>query len=242
MPRNRLINDHRTIWGTKPVLRAIYADYHKRIAAQCISGPTLEIGGGGGEMNLIIPDIISIDIQFASWIDTVADAQSLPFRDDAFSNIVMVDVLHHLPSPKKFLAEVLRVLLPGGRLIMIEPEITPLSYVLLSVFHPEPVLMSADPLADFPQTGPKPEDANQAIPHLLFRRYGQPLSTLLPKLCCVQLERLSLWAYPLSGGFRRWCLLPRALVGPLLKIEDLLLPFLGRLAAFRLFIVMERKP
>ena len=242
MTNARLIDDHRATWETKPALRAVYADYHQRIASKCNSGRTLEIGSGGGNMSSLVPNTVSIDIQKASWLDVIADALFLPFADGSFENIIMLDVLHHLRSPRIFMSEVTRVLTPSGRLIMIEPEITPLSYVALSTFHPEPVILSVDPLSDDYQSGQDPEDANQAIPHLLFRRHRKQFEKKFPELRCLCLKRLSTLAYPLSGGFRSWCLVPRFMVRFLLMLEDILMPLLGPLAAFRLLIVIERKP
>ena len=90
-------------------------------------GPTLEVGGGSGNFKLFAPDTVSSDILPAPWLDLVCDAQRLPFADASFANIVMVDVLHHIGSPLRFLKEAARVLRPGGRLIFCEPAITPLS-------------------------------------------------------------------------------------------------------------------
>lgn len=56
----------------------------------------------------------------------------------------------------------------------------------------------------------------------------------------VRADWLSLFAYPLSGGFRPWCLLPRRSIKALLRIERRLAPVLGRFMAFRLFIVFEK--
>ena len=94
-------------------------------------GPILEIGAGGGHSQSYIPDAISIDIQVVPWLDAVADAHALPFSDGIFSNIFMLDVMHHLSNPNSFLREAQRVLAPGGRIVMIEPEITPLSRFFL---------------------------------------------------------------------------------------------------------------
>jgi hypothetical protein len=51
---------------------------------------------------------------------------------------------------------------------------------------------------------------------------------------------MSLFAYPLSGGFKPWSLLPAAAAGPLLTLEHMLEPALAPLMAFRLLAVMER--
>ena len=47
---------------------------------------------------------------------TVADAQSLPFDDNAFDMVVANHMLYHIPDLPKALSEVRRVLKPGGRL------------------------------------------------------------------------------------------------------------------------------
>jgi ubiquinone/menaquinone biosynthesis C-methylase UbiE len=46
----------------------------------------------------------------------VADAHSLPFEDGSFDVVLSNLTVHHLGDPDKFLAEVFRVLRPGGRL------------------------------------------------------------------------------------------------------------------------------
>lgn len=43
--------------------------------------------------------------------------ERLPFEDDTFDIVIMAEVLEHLPYPKITLAEISRVLKPGGRYI-----------------------------------------------------------------------------------------------------------------------------
>jgi len=47
----------------------------------------------------------------------VADAESIPYPDDSFDLVVGHAVLHHIPDVRLALAEVLRVLKPGGRFV-----------------------------------------------------------------------------------------------------------------------------
>lgn len=234
-------SDYRSVWDRKPVLREIYTDIYRRMAAACTEGRTLEIGGGSGNFKLFAPDTVSTDIAPAPWLDLVCDAQRLPLADGSFANIVMVDVLHHLESPLLFLQEAQRVLRPGGRLVLCEPAITPLSAVFYRHFHPEPVDMGADPLASRSVTpGKDPWDSNQAIPTLLTGRHRARLGGQLPGLTLTRLDRFSFLAYPLSGGFRAWSLLPHTLAAPLLRAEWACRNALGRLAAFRLLAVYEK--
>ena len=48
----------------------------------------------------------------------VADAQALPFPDGSFDVIFSCECLEHVPDPRRALAEMQRVLRPGGRLIL----------------------------------------------------------------------------------------------------------------------------
>lgn len=232
---------YRQIWDRKPVLREIYGDIYRRILAQTVPGPIIEIGGGSGNFKTCAPETVSTDIVSAPWLDLVCDAQRLPFGDASFSNIVMVDVLHHVENPVLFLAEAQRVLRSGGRLLFCEPAITPLSSIFYRLFHDEPVDMSVDPLTvNDISIDKNPFDSNQAIPTLLVGRYRHACHRVVPGLILERVDRFSFLAYPLSGGFRAWSLVPAAIARPLLAVEWALRHLFGRLAAFRLLAVYRR--
>lgn len=48
----------------------------------------------------------------------VGSAEQLPYDDDSFDCVCSMGVLHHTPDTARAVAEILRVLAPGGRLIM----------------------------------------------------------------------------------------------------------------------------
>jgi SAM-dependent methyltransferase len=233
---------YRDIWHRKAVLRDIYGDIYSHIITAAVPGRILEIGGGSGNFKERVPHAISSDIAPAPWLDLVCDAQRLPFADASLANIVMVDVLHHIESPRNFLNEACRVLRPFGRLIMCEPAITPLSGIFYRLFHEELVDMSADPLAMTSISADKdPWESNQAIPTLLVGRYRDAAARAIPQLKLTRVDRFAFMAYPLSGGFKAWQLLPTAVAKPLLSLEWAVRGLLGRLAAFRLLAIYERR-
>ena len=232
---------HREIWAAKPVLREVYGHLYRRMAAACKPGLTIEVGGGSGNFKQFAPDVVSLDIVHETWLDLVADAQALPLRTASVQNIVMLDVLHHIEYPVQFLREAARVLTPGGRVIFIEPGITPLSNIVFRAFHEEPVNTRVDPLADgVPDPAKDPYAGNQAIPTLLTGEYAGRLSELVPSLEVKTTKWLSLFAYPLSGGFKRWSLISASAARHLLRLEDRIETVLGPLCGFRLMAVLER--
>ena len=235
--------EHQKIWNSKPTLRFLYSDYHRRLFEACKEGPILDIGGGTAHVKAFRADVVSIDILPFTGIDAVADAHCLPFRDAAFGGIVMLDVLHHLARPIDFLNEAARVLRPGGILAMIEPGMSPVSFPFYDKFHQEPADMSVDPFLPTMSGEPRdPFDSNQAIPTLLFnrRQSRETLRRAVPDLEIRSVDWLSLIAFPLSGGFKSWCLVPSGLVRPLVRLEDAMPSPIKRLFGFRLFTVLAR--
>jgi SAM-dependent methyltransferase len=237
--------EHRSIWEQKKVLRMVYGDYYRRISDWCVEGNTLEVGGGSGNFaSFHNAHVVSMDIQELPWLDLVGDAHRLPFCDEAFSNIVLVDTLHHLQKVPFFLEEALRILSPGGRLIMIEPAISPISYIVYNYMHPEPVIMDDDPLAQSSEPlnpDRDPFDSNQAIPSLLFELNMDRFKASYPELKPIECTRFSLYTLVLSGGLRSWSLMPPFIVPLALRLEDVLTPALRKLMGFRLLVVLERQ-
>ena len=154
--------EFRAVWAAKPVLRAVYGDYYRRMSEElAVGSPVVEIGAGSGNLKEAMPAILSSDIVHAPWLELVMDAQALPFSDGSVANLVGVDILHHVEYPRRFLAEAERVLKPGGRVVLVEPGITPLSRVLFKLGHPEPVDMRVAPLADG-----RPNETERATEHI----------------------------------------------------------------------------
>jgi SAM-dependent methyltransferase len=231
----------RHAWDSKPVLRTVYDHLYRHVVTELAPGSILEVGGGASRLTEYRSHAIVSDLMPSPYVRLAADAQQLPFAAGSFDNIVLFDVLHHIPVPRRFFAEAERVLRPEGRLIMMEPAITAGSYLFYRFLHPEPFDLSADPLAEAALSSDEPYDANQAIPTLLATRDRSRLGLAFPHFILTKSEWLSLFAYPMSGGLRPWSLLSASAARRLLAMEDRVPEWLRRRLAFRVMLVMRRR-
>ena len=229
-------------WDRKPVLRTVYQHLYWRVVGELVPGSVLEVGGGASRLKEFCNEAVVSDLVPSPFVDFAANAEMLPCADSSFDNIVLFDVLHHIPVPRRFLAEAERVLRPGGRLVMMEPAITVGSYLFYRFFHQEPFDLSVDPLSSVPLCSGEPYDANQAVPVLLASQARARLPGLCPSLALLKAEWLSYLAYPLSGGLRPWSLLSARAAGFLLSVEDRIPDWLGRHLAFRVMLVFVSQP
>jgi ubiquinone/menaquinone biosynthesis C-methylase UbiE len=61
------------------------------------------------------------------------EAETLPCTGGVFDRIIMVDTFHHLRDQSQAAKELMRVLAPGGRAVIEEPDITYLSVRLVAL-------------------------------------------------------------------------------------------------------------
>ena len=240
-PAKEILDEQAKAWASKPALRKIYSRYFDLAFQSCLPGSTLELGAGSGVLKKCGYSVLSTDLETTSGIDVVSDAQLLPFRDKSFDNIFAIDVFHHIERPVRLLREACRVLKPGGRLVLLEPGITWTSFWFYNYFHPDPVDIDADPLLDGPIDSKRhPFEANQGLATVLVTKKKKRLEEVVPGISIIEHRWIGSLAYPLSGGFQSWSLVPSALVRPALALEWLLDSTLGRWCGFRLLITLER--
>ena len=94
----------------------------------------LDAGGGTGRVaqffqparQLVVADLSVGMLRYASQkpkVQAVATlTERLPFPDNTFDRVVMVDALHHVFEQHRSVKELWRVLTPGGRLVIEEPD------------------------------------------------------------------------------------------------------------------------
>jgi SAM-dependent methyltransferase len=229
----------REIIASKPFLKAVYDEWYTMIAAHLppIAGRVLELGSGAGYCDRFIPGLITAEVFFVPGVRLVADARHLPFRDDLIRAIVLTDVLHHMPDVRSFFAEASRCLRPGGKILMIEPWVTPWSRFINKHFHHEPFRPD---VADwsFPSTGPL-SGANGAIPWIVFVRDRHKFELEFPRLAIEQIRPFLPFRYLVSGGVGMRSLMPFFLHGFWTGLERLLEPEMHALAMFA-FIALRK--
>ncbi len=100
----------------------------------------LDAGGGTGrvayELRRLAKQVVVSDLSARMLLQAqrkgglqavAADVVHLPFADACFDRILIADALHHFPRQEQALHELLRVLAPGGRLVIEEPDLTRLA-------------------------------------------------------------------------------------------------------------------
>jgi len=77
----------------------------------------LYIGGAGRTA----PGYVNLDLVAMPGVDVAADAELLPFRGGVFTRVECDAVLEHVRHPERVLAEIHRVLAPGGYAHLVTP-------------------------------------------------------------------------------------------------------------------------
>jgi SAM-dependent methyltransferase len=238
-----LIEKNYEYWNRKPILKILYGDFYRLIAAKLSNLPDskiVELGSGLGNIHEFIPNCIRTDLFPNPWIDQVENAYELSFADDSVSDLILTDVFHHLKYPGTALKEFARILRKGGRVILLEPSMSALGLLVYGVLHDEPVAVAKEIEWGAPQ-GWSPEQIDyyaaqgNASRIFLGERYRHKLGDWKK----IETQRLSAIAYVASGGFSKPQLYPTSAL-PLIRKLEKVLDLFPALFATRLLVILEK--
>lgn len=197
-----IVTDSRLGFGTrKPGLAELYREWYclQRYHLSPIAGDILELGSGAGFIREIIPSAQTSELIPCKGVNLSLNALEVGERfKDMLSNLLMVNVFHHICDSMDFLHSASNALRPGGRLIMIEPWLNIWSKICYRLVGHEPL----DPHQlgwSFPSNDPL-FDANQAQPWIVFQRDKEKFLNAFPEFKIIALNPLMPFAYTLSGG------------------------------------------
>ena len=120
-------------------------DRMREFAALPVPGRLLDVGGGTGRVALALQDLvdeiiitdISMGMLEKAPRPTLRPAscfsESLPFPSSSFERVIMVDAFHHVVDQAATAHEMLRVLKPGGLLVIEEPDIRTFGVKLIAL-------------------------------------------------------------------------------------------------------------
>ena len=83
----------------------------------------LSIGGGPGREN---PRVVNLNIDAFESVDMVGDGSNIPLQDGSVDAVTCNAVVEHVPDPGNLIAEMFRVLKPGGYAQLMVPFVFPL--------------------------------------------------------------------------------------------------------------------
>lgn len=179
--------------------------------------------------------MILTDILHVNDIDVQCDGTNLPFKNEAFHAVIMINVLHHIYNPTRFFSEASRCLKDDGVICMIEPWNTRWSKFIYTNFHFE-VFDPSSRSWEMEKGGPLSK-SNQAMPWIILSRDFNKFISSYPEFSIDVFKKLMPLVYILSGGFSYRCFVPAFTYGFWRKMEK---PIESKQGMFAFIVIRKR--
>ena len=200
--KGEIITEHRIGFEkSNKALGFLYEEWYELITKLLseINGINIELGCGASFIDQINKSIKKTDVFLNSNTDFKLNAMDIGDNfENQVSNLILINVFHHISDPELFLKSAEKSLLVGGRIIMIEPSNNYWSRLVYKLIGHEPFdtrqiewkFESKDPLLD----------SNQALSWIIFERDYQKFKNLFPRFSLIQKKSIMPISYLLSGG------------------------------------------
>ena len=237
---------HRQVLQDKAMVRHLFEGFYRSCRQldnqhfKDCPGYRLELGSGSSFIKQIYPDIIASDIKHLPFTDTILDAQAIPFPNNSLRAIYAINVFHHLPQPRLFFKEALRVLHPGGGVIMIEPYYGPLASKLFKNLHASEGFDREMPTWETVDYAGPAVGANQALSYIVFKRDVTQFQREFSRLELIADHPHTHLLYFVSGGVNFRQLLPNFCI-PLITLTQRLLAPLNPWLAIQHTLVLRKR-
>ncbi len=204
-------------------LGVLYKEWYELISHHFSEskGINLELGCGASFIDQIIKNVKKSDVFFNTNTDLKLDAMEVGLKfENEISNLILVNVFHHISNPELFLRSAEKSLLKGGRIIMVEPSNNFWSRLVYSLVGHEKFdteqktweFESNDPLLD----------SNQALSWIIFKRDFKKFKKLFPKFSILKMKSMMPFSYLLSGGHTHNTKVGKIFIKLIRKLERML--------------------
>jgi len=241
----------KTVWGndvemlileretmaSKPILQLLWRGWYEEIEPfMPDQGLNVEVGAGGGFAGTYFKNLIQTDIVKTPHINLCCDAITFPFKDGVLDTIVMIAVLHHIKDIDEFFNEARRVLKKGGKILIVEPYVSYLSYPVWKLLHYESCNLKS---LSIDSNEHARIDANIAIPTILFKKKRRQFEKDYADLKIIYENYHTIFHFFASGGYTYPSLIPKYLLSYLVKVEKKLQPLGKWLGSFMTVIIQK---
>jgi len=237
---------HAAVLERKPMLAAVFRECHElmlgvdRRTFGDTPGLRVELGAGVAPIAMTFPEVLATDVVASPGLDAVIDAQSMDLGDGSVRALYGQNCFHHFPDPARFLSEAVRVLAPGGGVVLIEPYYGPFASPVYKRLFASEDFDKAMPGWRTDATGPM-HGANQALSYIVFKRDRALFEREFPSLELVETFPLTNYMrYLLSGGLNFRQLVPTFTEPALRALERALRPA-RRVLGLHHVIVLRRR-
>ena len=182
-------------------LGILYQEWYNLISKylSLMDGINIELGCGASFINKTNKSIKKTDVFLNANTDFKLDAMEVGEKfEHKISNLILVNVFHHISNPELFLKSAEKSLLEGGRIIMIEPSNNFWSKLVYKFIGHEKFdtkqidwdFASKDPLLD----------SNQALSWIIFDRDFNKFKNSFPMFSIIKKKNMMPISYLISGG------------------------------------------